>query len=307
VWKRWQRHAVTVLAYHGVTSQLLPTFHWCQIEAGRFARQMHVLLGAGYRVLPLGEVIDRIERGCPLPDHTACLTFDDGLRNLRTTAFPILEAHGMPATAFLVSDLVDTDQPTWPDQIYHRIMATDCPTVAFEGKEFHLDSPARRAAAHRTIVSTLKAVADETRLRHIDELTSLLGEHPVAAGSPLATLSWSEVEQLRATGLVDFGAHTATHPILSRCRIEKQADELRRSRDALRERLGRAELLAYPNGSRTDFTPDTWRLARELGFRAALTMVHGLHRVTADRFTMRRVLVGADTDIASFECGLLGF
>jgi peptidoglycan/xylan/chitin deacetylase (PgdA/CDA1 family) len=114
------------------------------------------------------------------------------------------------------------------------------------------------------------------------------------------------VDALRATGLVEFGSHTHTHPILSRCSLARQEHELRASRDVLRERLGRADLFAYPNGSRADFTSATQDLLRRLGYRCGVTTIPGLNRRGRDLYELRRVHVGADTSFATFEVRMLG-
>src|SRR5262249_17045426 len=109
-----------------------------------------------------------------------------------------------------------------------------------------------------------------------------------------------------ATDLVEFGSHTHTHPILSRCGLARQEHELRASRDVLRERLSRADLFAYPNGGRADFTPATQALLRRLGYRCGLTSIPGLNRRGRDLYALRRVHVGADTSFATFEVRMLG-
>src|SRR5262249_5843124 len=100
----WQRHlrrrrarSIAIVMYHGVTTESLPVFNWNHLQAEVFEQQLD-LLSRHYTVLRLSEVIDRLARRAPLPDHTACLTFDDGYRNFHTTAFPLLRRFQMPST-----------------------------------------------------------------------------------------------------------------------------------------------------------------------------------------------------------------
>jgi peptidoglycan/xylan/chitin deacetylase (PgdA/CDA1 family) len=55
------------------------------------------------RVLPLTEAVDRLDRGCKLPRGLAALTFDDGFAGLYEHALPIITAHRLPVTVFLVA------------------------------------------------------------------------------------------------------------------------------------------------------------------------------------------------------------
>ncbi len=300
------RQSVAVLMYHGVTRVPLPSPLWCQLGEDKFAEQIEQLVDARYRVLPLSEVLQRIEHDQPLPDFTACVTFDDGFLNVSTTAFEILKSRSLPATIFLVTDLIGSNQPPWPDQLYHLFHTTDAPTVYFEKLEYRLTTPNLRAMAHRGIVEKLKKVSNDDRLCQMERLTADLGSYRIPRDSQLATLNWDDIQILRSSGLVDFGAHTASHPILSRCSLDVQAAEIRNSRNVLLERLGEAVLFAYPNGTRCDFTLDTCSLVRQLGFHGAVTTEAGLHPIAADPYTMRRIPMGAEVGGATFERALLG-
>src|SRR5437016_1514259 len=94
--RRVRSRRLAILMYHGVTAEPLPVFNWCQLHAAEFEKQVG-LLSCEYQVLPLTEVVDRLGRRAPLPDRTACLTFDDGFRNVFTTAYPILKRYQVPA------------------------------------------------------------------------------------------------------------------------------------------------------------------------------------------------------------------
>ncbi len=74
------------------------------VPPASFRRQIEWLVAEGVRVVPLGELPT-------LPQHARAisLTFDDGIANLATQAAPILAAHGMTATVFVVSKRVGKD------------------------------------------------------------------------------------------------------------------------------------------------------------------------------------------------------
>ncbi len=303
--RRLRARTLAVVMYHGVTAEPLPVFNWCQLAAAEFARQA-ALLAQEYTALPLSEAIDRLQRGAPLPERAVCLTFDDGFRNVLTTAYPILARYQLPATVFLVTGAMSTGQPAWTERLFYALLATGREAVCFAGRSWPLTTSAQRAAAYWGLTQQLKQIPVDEKDAHVGELTRTLGRPEVPRESVLATLNWEEVAALQATGLIEFGSHTHTHPILSRCSPERQKEELRVSRDVLRERLGRADLFAYPNGSRADFTPTTQDLLRQLGYRAAVTTIPGLNRPGRDPFELCRIHVGADTTFAQFEVRMLG-
>jgi peptidoglycan/xylan/chitin deacetylase (PgdA/CDA1 family) len=304
--RRLRARSAAIVMYHGVTASPLPAFNWCQLPAQRFAEQIR-FLAREYHILPVREVVRRLADGRPLPDRAVALTFDDGFRNVLTTAFPVLKRFQAPATVFLVTGLVGTNQPAWPDRLFHALVTTRHAEVFFEGRAWPLGTARERAVAYRYLADRLKVVDAQTKDDMLERLIEETGgEARVGPESPLATMDWDEAAQLAKSGLVEFGSHTHNHPILSRCPPEVQRQELRRSRDLLRERLGAADLFAYPNGGRRDFTPVTKWLLAELGYACGLTTAPGLNVPGADPYELRRVNVGADMTLADFERAMVG-
>jgi peptidoglycan/xylan/chitin deacetylase (PgdA/CDA1 family) len=112
---------------------------------------------------------------------------------------------------------------------------------------------------------------------------------------------------LAQTGLIHVGSHTKSHPILSQCPPDSQRRELLESRDALEQRGLSRRLFAYPNGGRGDFTGETKSLLAELGYRCAVTTIHGLNRPGADRYELKRIGIGADATLRRFQMRMAGF
>lgn len=80
-----------ILTYHSLdrSGSVLSTY------PEQFGSQMEYLAASGIPVVPLAKVQK-------LPGSVA-LTFDDGFRNLRQHALPVLERYRLPATVFVVS------------------------------------------------------------------------------------------------------------------------------------------------------------------------------------------------------------
>jgi peptidoglycan/xylan/chitin deacetylase (PgdA/CDA1 family) len=73
------------------------------LPIGAFERQMAWLARLRFNVISLQEAVSRLLADGELPPRAVVLTFDDGTRDLRTLALPVLERHGFPATAFIVT------------------------------------------------------------------------------------------------------------------------------------------------------------------------------------------------------------
>jgi len=71
-----------------------------------FKTQMDWLAANGYHAVTFDQVRAYFAGVQPLPSRPFVITFDDGYQDLYTTAFPILEAHGFTAVAYVVSGFV---------------------------------------------------------------------------------------------------------------------------------------------------------------------------------------------------------
>jgi peptidoglycan/xylan/chitin deacetylase (PgdA/CDA1 family) len=291
--------------YHGINASPTSVPNWCQLDSGQFHQQIEFLT-TECRILPLREVVDRVVQRKPLPDHSVCLTFDDGFRNIFTTAFPALRQYEAPASVFLVTSVVGTRQPAWPDLLFDAVARTSHEGITFKDKFLPLVTAQERFRAVGFLGNSLKAMENKERESQFDRLRSQLGGTDVASDSPQSTLNWDEIEKLATSGLIEFGSHTHTHPILSRCNPDRQLEELRTSRDILRYRLGRADLFAYPNGRRTDFTATTKRVLKELQYTCAVTTISGTNQIGCDPFELRRINVGHDMKFNNFVLQVMG-
>jgi peptidoglycan/xylan/chitin deacetylase (PgdA/CDA1 family) len=302
--RRLRSRSIAIIMYHGVTTERLPAFNWCHLDASEFEKQID-FLASEYTILHLSEVVERMKNGRPLPEATACLTFDDGFRNVATTAFPILEQRQLPATIFLVTSLVGSDQPAWPDRLYFSFLQSRRQSIRFNDREYPLITLDQRASACSAVESQLKRLDQSDKEERLAALKAMIGWPEVPPESPLATMGWGEVERLSRTGLVHFGSHTHTHPILAQCSEQEQRRQLQVSRDHLRERNLASGLFAYPNGLPSDFSAVTKNLLNELGYDCGVTAIPGLNTRETDRFVLRRVCVGADTSLLKFQFRLV--
>ena len=156
------------------------------------------------------------------------MTFDDGFRNVLTTAFPVLERHQFPATTFVVTGAAESGRAPWPNVLFEAVCQTTRDTICYNGLTLPVRSADDRRAACRHVGERLKQLDVGLMERELASVVAALGGPPaVPPESPSATLSWAEIGRLRKTGLMAFGSHTHTHPVLSRCGPRRQEEELR--------------------------------------------------------------------------------
>jgi peptidoglycan/xylan/chitin deacetylase (PgdA/CDA1 family) len=96
-----------ILMYHSVSHEMRAGHPYFETNTTPqvFEEQMAWLHSNGYTAMALESAVERLKTGQLHPKHVV-ITFDDGLRDFYTAAFPILERHGFTATMFVVTDWV---------------------------------------------------------------------------------------------------------------------------------------------------------------------------------------------------------
>ena len=103
-----------------------------------------------------------------------------------------------------------------------------------------------------------------------------------------------------------FGAHTLSHPILSRMSREEARYEIFECKRKLEEILSeKVEHFAYPNGEVGDFTEAHMELVRRAGFDSACTTILGLNDERTNRYEIRRIYA-KEEPLATFAARLVG-
>ncbi len=103
-----QTQKLEILMYHSVSDGPGPT---C-IPSEVFAAQIASLAEAGYHVADLPDVVAWRRGEMELPAKTAIITFDDGFRDFRDAAWPVLQRYGFSAVVFLPTEHIGR-QENW--------------------------------------------------------------------------------------------------------------------------------------------------------------------------------------------------
>lgn len=306
LFRRVNRRKLLILMYHGVVEKDIQV--WTQVPVEEFDRQMAWLKRA-YTVVPLEDAVAMIEGKKPRPDYTAVITFDDGFLNNKTQAYPILKKYNLPATIFLSTSLIDEtndfDGLLWPDFITCLIRMTKKKSLDLTEiglTDYSLETSSERDAAINEIVERFKLEHNEEKLRKINfirkqtEYTCLDADSSCFKG-----LSWNDVIEMDRDGLVSFGAHTISHPILSRIPDNEIEREIVDSRRIIEEKLGHpVKTFAYPNGNPEDYNAFARNVA-EKHFNCTLTTTEALNAVGEDVYELRRVGPGNKTTLMQFK------
>jgi peptidoglycan/xylan/chitin deacetylase (PgdA/CDA1 family) len=278
------RSRLSILLYHRVLERPDPLNDWDPI-ASEFDGQMRAL-SRFFTPLPLSEGVERLRSG-KLPAHAACVTFDDGYRDNVDVALPILRRHGVPATFFIATGYLNGGR-MWNDTVVESIRASALPELdlkSFGIGVVRLSTPELRRKAIGGILAALKHLRSEERAAKVAEIEAL-------SGNPLPDdlmMRDDDVRSLRASGM-EIGAHTETHPILTRLSSADARREINEGREYLTAILSEpVSLFAYPNGKPgQDYTAEHVRMVRDAGFGAAVSTAWGVASRGSDLFQLPR-------------------
>lgn len=303
--------------YHRV-SELQADPQMLCVRPQRFSTHLEVLRSR-YEVVPLRELVHRRERGQPI-DGLAAITFDDGYADNLLAARPLLERHGTPATVFVASSYVGRDAEFWWDELERvllrpgqlprslhleldgRVYQGDLDEDARYGESSYArdrvwnlhspGTPTRRHALYRSLHRMLYLL-DSPHREHLLEQLRVWAGLAREARATHRPLDEAQTLALARGDVVEVGAHTATHPVLSMLPVEQQKAEIELSKRQLEHILGRpVTTFAYPYGSLSDYRSETVRVVAGLGFECACstfaaTVDGGYDRFQLPRFTVR--------------------
>lgn len=308
---RWRDQRLLILCFHGISIE--EEHLWrpaTYIHPAVFSQRLELLSRGGYKVLPLGEAVERLYGG-DLPSRSAVITFDDGTYDFLEHAFPALKKYGFPATVYQTTYYCDFDRPVF-HLISSYILWKRRGEVLNGGERLGL-SPRldlRTEASRQAILDRLVKHAEDQRLTEPqkNELAEGLAR---AAGIDYAELVRKRILQLlrphEVTELaeqgVDFQLHTHRHRTpLSEAPFRR---EIRDNRYSLQSMLsGRSTRhFCYPSGVyEPEFLP--WLEAEDVA--SATTCDPGMASRTTNPLLLPRFVDTSHVSNLEFEGWLSG-
>lgn len=110
---------ISILMYHQVGRFRRMAQHrasYCDVD--RFAAQMAALARLRVPVISMDAAAAALSGRASMPRRAVVLTFDDGARNFRDHALPVLERHGFPAIVHVIAGMVG-GQADWLAEAGH--------------------------------------------------------------------------------------------------------------------------------------------------------------------------------------------
>jgi peptidoglycan/xylan/chitin deacetylase (PgdA/CDA1 family) len=307
------RGRLKILCYHGFAlddeAAFWPTVF---IRPSTFEARLETLRRYGFRVLPLGEGVERLYAGT-LPDRSVVITVDDGFHSVRRVAVPALERRRLTATVYVTTYYVEHANPIFRLVVQYMFWKTPRRTLLLEDVPWSEDTEVdlsdrtqQEAAAWNCIRYGETQCTEEERCAIGRRLGELL-EVPygkIEADRILHLMTPQELRELAGKG-IDIQLHTHRHvfPQDDRARAEREIED---NRAALRRMLGNRsfEHFCYPSGL---WAENQWAWLTGAGVKTSTTCLHGFNSRHSPPQALRRYLDAEEIHALEFEAFLTGF
>jgi len=271
------------------------------LDSKLFAQQIEYHV-QHFTPITVGEAVARVRAGKPLPRNAVSVTFDDGYRDFKDVALPILKRYQCPSTVFVTTGGLEDGQVFWWDRVLDAIFLTQ---RKFVDVGFLSDEPS----------SDILSLSIQHRNRSLDRLLDLFWNQPPARieeqvdtfrrklgvvmnGKLLAPrMSHAEIAEVSGDD-VELGAHCEQHVDMRKLSTDACRHELEASRRLLQEVSGQpVNGFAYPGGRENS---DVQKLVAHTGYTYAAGTSCSLNRPPYDMYSLRR-LGAPDTGVSDYK------
>lgn len=233
-----------------------------------------------YQVYTLNELVSSYLDNGRYPKNAVVLTFDDGFCVFIDKALPVLKKHNLKATLFVCPLLIEQGQTIWPERLMD----------AFEHDAL---STADKQSLPQ-LIEDFKQLNASSRAEHESEL--LNDGYAFKANSDnrhRSLMSWSELDEVLASGLVEVGSHSSSHPILSNEQDAFALNEIEQSKKLIEHKLNtKVHSFCYPNGQAGDYLPKHIEMLKQSHYLCAVNAYFGLVNGKSSVYELPRI--GAD-------------
>ena len=289
---------ITILMYHGVptrdTFDGLANCNGYNISLREFERHL-AYLNRRCHVISLSNLLEA--RDISKDRTNVVLTFDDGYENNYGNVFRLLCQYQFPATFALSTGFINEREPLWNDVVEYAITTSRKSRVSIEWNGDRIDCALGHSATRMQLymwlmdkcTSGVPLRRTELLQRALDELGITDYRNDMFTNEDYRPLATTQIEEMAASGLAEFAAHSVNHYMLTGLDAEQRDFELRGSKQQVEELTGApCRFLTIPGGAYDSAVIDNaFRAGYERVLTSDLGPVAGGERVM-NRNVLRR-------------------
>lgn len=244
-----------------------------------FERVLRILKRMRVDVISIDEMHRRFIAG-EFKRRFVVLTIDDGYKDIKEFAYPLLQKYEMPFTLYIPTSFPDQLGELWWLGLEAVIAQNNRIGLTINGENRYFDcaTVAQKRELYNEVYGYLRSLKSEKEMRAIVRDLCACYRVDMAALCRDLSMTWGEIAEMVEDPLVTIGAHTVSHSMLKKLPDDAAVRaEMEQSRSVLEAALGkRPEHIAYPVGDPTSAGLREFRIAAELGFKTAVTTRPGV-------------------------------
>lgn len=225
------------------------------------------------------------------------VSFDDGFRNNKTLAAPILQELNIPAVFYITTGFVEHNEMSWIDKIEwlfeniedeHRIQVSEKEILLID------KDPASKIFALNSIRKHVKQSRRINTRSYVNDIFQQVGKNVISESCDVLDekLSWDDVVSLNRNDLFTIGGHTHSHAIMSYISDEELQNEVDTSVSLLEKHIGVApEHYSYPEGQEEHYNEETIAVLKSRGIKCCPSAIEGVNTYPLDLFNLNRIMV----------------
>jgi peptidoglycan/xylan/chitin deacetylase (PgdA/CDA1 family) len=294
-----------IIVYHRVGPTKNDDLFNQPMSIDSFKKQIDYLY-KNHTIISIDELISK-RRSQQVPKNTVVITFDDGYKDNHTYAYPILEKYNIPATIYLTSGGIENGKLFWFDKVSYLVKHSSVEKIDIDGLgTYELSTEPDRSLIAEGICAALHQKSENEKLAIVEKMEKICQVRIPNDMGFRYYLTWEEVKEME---LVNFGAHTVTHPILTRIPLETAKYEIIKSKHYIEEQIGKKiTSFAYPVGELGDVNLQIINCVKEAGFNSAVS-VYPFRLISSkdDSFYLGRIGVHEGVSMLKMQlCGFFG-
>ncbi len=232
----------------------------------------------GFDLVSLEEGMSRLTSETRFERPFAVFTLDDGYRDNLVHARPVFRRHNCPFTIFVAPAISDGTCELWWRILEAVIAGAPHVDADIDGQRISLSTrtDAQKQLAWQRLYWPVRLMGQVAQRGWIRNFGLSHGVNADAMCRAEA-MTWDELRIIAADPLCTIGAHTVHHYAVAQLPENTARLELAQSAERIEAELGsRPRFLAYPYGDPGSAGPRDFDLARQAGYRAAVTTRKGL-------------------------------
>lgn len=304
-----ENNYLIILMYHRVLPSDYPELDTVQpgmyVTPDTFNKHIEILRDYG-EFVNLDEYLNDRRVNNKVPSRAISITFDDGWHDNYLNAYPILKKHGVSASIYLVSNMIDSNNLFWPERLsilIKTIIKNECYPALSETTKSWLNGIGYKqdiSNIHNQdiCIDDLIEGAKQQSDFEITEALNLLAKelegcsNGVEKNNSRVILNWSEINEMLDSGIVQVGSHTCNHIRLNN-NVEKNdiVNEIKSSLHEIQNKTRReVSSFCFPNGDYCKFSDEIVKKH----YRSSVSTQRGINYFPCSPFLLKRISMHED-------------